>query len=623
MLNIPDSVKQLYMRDGVRKNFRVTFPNGELPDITNEQIVEESVKFNESIMSQNKFRFGLAESPQISFECVGVSNMLGMQIQCWHEIDVTSLSAADIAAIEAGTWDGEYIPLNDSDLGFAYFRLPLGIFTVDECPRSHGAMNHRQVKATGKSIGTNEEALDPFTKWKISQQYTSKTWYINWDFLSPSVYGTTWAEAGKYYDRTLLTSTEYSDQTPSFHVAFTLPSEGRLGKIWSLFVGSSVQYQEKPCNVTGKQITIRGTLLHISRLVSTYNAIAAKLRENIEEQLQSIDSRIDWDTGHTYTGEMLGGRTGCINYMVKTIMEAYLPSFTVDGKPYEFSIYDDVDLIVDTGLPNGVDCVVKVPYKLSDWYLTYQYITSSGGGEASATAYKEVPQTTVDGTEIGFYSLALKDEYDVDFPTLKLPTTLKTKVGNTTYYGYYNSFSVRDLLTGFFETNGVFGRIKRDGTLELYTLTTTAAATLSQSDVQELWWDESNILPVGTVKVKFKATETSNELSDAEIDIGNGPSVYNMTNNVMLTGWAITLVQLSSVLRGNFAENVQVLTWTPTDATVRGLPWLEAGDWVVIATGAADVPTVGIPYLDREMSGIQLLTDTITCNSGDTIEVTQ
>lgn len=620
MLNIPDSVKQLYMRDGVRKNFRITFPNGELPDITNEQIVEESVKFNESIMSQNKFRFGLAESPQISFECVGVSNMLGMQIQCWHEIDVTSLSAADIAAIEAGTWDGEYIPLNDSDLGFAYFRLPLGIFTVDECPRSHGAMNHRQVKATGKSIGTNEEALDPFTKWKISQQYTSKTWYINWDFLSPSVYGTTWAEAGKYFDRTELTYTQYTDEAPHFHIGFEA-TEPYGGKIVSMEIRTTTT-DGNPCSVVGNEITIHGTLLHLSRIIATYNAVAAVLRENILTELERIDTgdRINWASAYEVGGGLLGSKEAAVRYMVSALMAAYLPTFTVNSRPYEFSIYDDVDLIVDTGLPNGVDCVIRLPNRLSEWWLNYTYMNSSS---VSVITHLVIPESVVSGAVTAFYSLTLKGEYDVDFPTLKLPTTLKTKVGNTTYYGYYNSFSVRDLLTGFFETNGVFGRIKRDGTLELYTLTTTAAATLSQSDVQELWWDESNILPVGTVKVKFKATESSNELSDAEIDIGNGPSVYNMTNNVMLTGWAITLSDLTTILRGNFSENVQVLTWTPTDATVRGLPWLEAGDWVVIATGATDVPTVGIPYLDREMSGIQLLTDTITCNSGDTIEVTQ
>ena len=80
MLNIPSTIKALYLTEGrpdIRKNFRVTFPNGEYPDINGDQILSESVKFTESIMSQSSFRFGLAEAPQIQFEVIGAGNMLG------------------------------------------------------------------------------------------------------------------------------------------------------------------------------------------------------------------------------------------------------------------------------------------------------------------------------------------------------------------------------------------------------------------------------------------------------------------------------------------------------------------------------------------------------------------
>ena len=109
MLNIPDSIKALYLADTdpyIRRNFRVHFPNGELPDINNDQIVSESMQLTESIMSQNTFKFGLAEAPQISFETVGVGNMMGLTIECSHEIETSSLTAAQISDIQADTWDG-------------------------------------------------------------------------------------------------------------------------------------------------------------------------------------------------------------------------------------------------------------------------------------------------------------------------------------------------------------------------------------------------------------------------------------------------------------------------------------------------------------------------------------
>ena len=94
MLNIPDEVKSLFKLDSCYKNFHVHFPNGEITDLNNENVVEESVQFSESICSQSTFKFGLSESSTIEFETVGVPNMMGKKIECGIEIDCTSLGAA-------------------------------------------------------------------------------------------------------------------------------------------------------------------------------------------------------------------------------------------------------------------------------------------------------------------------------------------------------------------------------------------------------------------------------------------------------------------------------------------------------------------------------------------------
>lgn len=160
MLNIPDSIKALYQRDDVQKNFRVQFPNGELPDITNENVVAESVRLTESLCSQEVLKFGLTEAPVIEFETVGVANMYGMKIECFSEIDTSSLTAAQIADIQAMTdLDGELVLEADSDLGWGFYRLPLGVFHVDSCPRSHGQMSHRKVTAYGE-LGYNKVLQD-------------------------------------------------------------------------------------------------------------------------------------------------------------------------------------------------------------------------------------------------------------------------------------------------------------------------------------------------------------------------------------------------------------------------------------------------------------------------------
>lgn len=89
MLNIPQTIKDLFKTDGVLKNIRISFPNEERADICNDQIIKESLKFDESISSREEIKFGLCESSQLSFECVDVGNIKGMEIEAAIEIDVT------------------------------------------------------------------------------------------------------------------------------------------------------------------------------------------------------------------------------------------------------------------------------------------------------------------------------------------------------------------------------------------------------------------------------------------------------------------------------------------------------------------------------------------------------
>lgn len=157
MLNVPSSIKALYQIDGVRKNFRVHFVYGEFADITNANVLQETVKFTESVCSQSTFRFGLAEASVLEFEAVDIPNIIGKIIDAGIEIDISSLSAADIAIIEAGTWNGTLVKAAQSDLGYGYFRIPYGRFQIDSCPRNNGAMSHRQV--TAYSVAPNYYAI--------------------------------------------------------------------------------------------------------------------------------------------------------------------------------------------------------------------------------------------------------------------------------------------------------------------------------------------------------------------------------------------------------------------------------------------------------------------------------
>lgn len=148
MLNIPDEIKALYKTDSVRKNFRVHFPNGENPDLTNSDIVAGSVSFTESVCSKDVLQFGLAEASRIEFECVNVPNIYGAVIECYNEIDATDA-------------DAQY-QTTMPDLDYPVYQIPLGVFTVSSCPRSAGAMWKRRVEAYSEKYKSGQNIINDF-----------------------------------------------------------------------------------------------------------------------------------------------------------------------------------------------------------------------------------------------------------------------------------------------------------------------------------------------------------------------------------------------------------------------------------------------------------------------------
>ena len=138
MITLTSAQQAIVKSDSSVKTFRVHFPNGELPDLTNENIVFESVRFTESVCSEETFRFGCAEASVIEFETVGVQNIIGMTIECSMTFTLEDESVT----------------------------IPYGVFVVDTCPRDHQNMTHRKITAYSRRI-TNE-LLSEFEIFKTS-----------------------------------------------------------------------------------------------------------------------------------------------------------------------------------------------------------------------------------------------------------------------------------------------------------------------------------------------------------------------------------------------------------------------------------------------------------------------
>lgn len=136
MITMPEEIKELYKQDSISKNFRVHFVNGEYRDLVNTDIVSESVIFTESVSSNSMLRFGESEGASIELQTYFDTNITGLTIVCFSEIDISSLSEEIIRTYG----------VTSDDVPFPYFPVPYGYFIVNSAQKT-GSVGIRKIIA--------------------------------------------------------------------------------------------------------------------------------------------------------------------------------------------------------------------------------------------------------------------------------------------------------------------------------------------------------------------------------------------------------------------------------------------------------------------------------------------
>ena len=609
MLNIPETVKALYKRDGVNKNFRAHFPNGELPDITNENIVQESVKFQESVCSQDVFKFGLTEASVIEFETVGVANMYGMTITCYSEIDCSSLSAAEIEDIEAGTWDGTFDSVNK------VFAVPYGTFLIESGQRDHQAMTHRRVTAySGKVAATN-----PFESAKDALLLPGPHVY------DPSIDGLVMGQVARKSPAALVAS-GYTAQTLTLERTPTQRGTGGMtlvGAIW----GKTVALKD----ASGNTVNITFEATGRSDMVNGDGLIPATTHID-KFSLFKVDyngGNFDNSTIYQSITDILEGlgvnaeRSGFDSF--KTLIKNCFPPFSPFVGYGITPVYSHYTLF--DGCVAAPDGEVIYPYRP---------MTTSRGGATTAGAFYVVSGAVIYDANANVYPV---DGISQIVPTVTMytPNAQSDPVGfkfeaslterkkfsmltteKTMYaFGFTDAFAVTDLVNGWLELTGRFATASRAGGMMMILLSDDEPVAITPTDYSEMWWDEYNVDPIGTVRYAY--TDATGEEQVVNWEFGQGESVYDMTDNAVLrsmTGASPEVIQ--DILANWFIPNSKSVNFCPVDLDMKGLPFLEAGD--AISVTAQDGTVCKSFILRRELDGVQALADQISSESGLIIE---
>ena len=584
MLTIPDAIKTLFKTDGVFKNFRAHFPNGERADITNSNIVRESLKFTESACSESTFRFGGCERSVLEFETVGVENILGAQIQCGIEIDTTSLSAAQLTAIAADPGDGTLVLASSSDIGRGYYRVPLGTFVVASCPRNHEAMTRRQITA----YSPNYTKLAP-------PEWAKRNWWSRGLNYTDGAETLVAANLG-YYSPAFMAALGYSATPITLDDAATttISLSGTLKDINGNQVAWSMTGFMRPYS-----IFLYNSVFHSLGGISLGTFDAEALLSFIRTEL--ADAKIDYLASNKYVGFV---RILNDENFIRLVMGDGLPRLEYPDDVYSYArtiLSGDVQVVNASG-PSPTGRILAAP-RLS-LYIPYTVTVTIAGHSYTATPGAERPSAWV---------WLRQGASPFQSPMLEIPVAGDQRwLANMKRMSWrsWDMGNVADIVRGWAEINGRMILYGRKG-IRLVQLSQASPVALTPADVESAWWDEYDVEPVGIVRYSYG----ENHDKTGTTYIGNGGSVYDMTDNGLL---ALSDGEPNTV-RGYIADGVApaldaLADYTPAEISMPAWPWLEPGDCIQFT--ASDGETFTTYIMRRTISGVQRLSDSIESTGG-------
>lgn len=606
MLTIPEKIQDLYKAGNAWKNFRAVFADGSSAPIRNGDIVRESLKFTESVCSDNVFRFGGCERSMIEFETVGVDNILGKLLDCYIEIDTTSLSAAELSAIAADPGDGTLVMAADSDIGCGYYRIPLGRFRVAKCPRDHRATTHRQITAYSPKYWR----LSPIEEAKLMWYTGKKTKTIDPErFLLANVgYWAPGFMESQGWSKTQVRS--WSDFSAAQTISFTANID-MLGIIHGWKLRGTGTYRTLEIGGFSPDFSVGDMAgIHLGDFDT------AGMIEWLTDKL----TYCDWESTDPGWGPIkIRGTEDFIRYALGAAEGAVPTVHYYDFAPYKLQtavltgdaeVWDTSNVLPDFGgAPhmNNKDrgaWIISIPVS-----VTLEQLDENDNVLDSFTA-------SVGDDEPAIYKWTDSDPDTAATVSLTPPVTDTASwtdtSGNVYTWRSWLGVEADKVIRGWMEINGSLLSPGR-GLPKILQLSQAAPAELTAGNVSNFWWDEYTIEQIGSVAFLFG----KNHDQTGEMAVGSGGSLYDMTDNGLLelapgaTAGAIRTM-ISRRMTGGLMD---LNSYAPAEAEMPCWPWLEAGDALEFTAG--DNTVVDTYIMQRTVSGVQLLWDEITAPGGE------
>lgn len=721
MLNIPEEVKRLLKQDSVRKNFRVHFPNGEYDDITNGNLVAESVVLTESLCSEQNIKFGLCEASQLEFETIGVGNIKGCEIEAFIEVDISNTEIS------------QYI---DGGENFKYWNNAISFLKSMSAWGRDVDKIYIVTPNTATFIATNVLAGDRY----MSSGYVPST-ALQSD-------GQAWGTTTQLSDYGFVQSNIVADVSGGNTSGFTITTNGEgiligqngyrmnddtgwtMSYFMILSLGNSMasellkdknaeelskltnidNYIKNPTvtwndGATAFQIPYGTFIVDSSkRQNDMYKrkiiALSKKISSSIElSPIEKAKEKYEMSTDSNYTVDLLKTlysnvnginssmyteverevETGKISLIQSSLIERYNVTVCEGGYIPIVSGGEDEQKLFKVTLNKVINYnevvqdIKNTMGSLESWCDVFYALTSYNSktmfslnetryipNSQGNFIYPYIPNVDSD-FEYGKIFIPLKikvyerDKTDATYEVLLHEWTIATSysVSELTPIGLFDDktislerkqisdsryavssyLDINQLLQGWVEIQGKFIHESRYGALEFINIIENsglyprddlypsdslypkeANVIADRSLYSDLYYEEYTVKKYGKIIVPFKNDKGEKEDFIYRFNYDN-ENVYDMSNNYIFNNLVFAKDEIKTILNNYFIPNIEKITYVPADITMKGLPYIEAGDIINVITQDSGFETI---VWQRVLKGIQALTDDITA-TGDEV----
>ena len=592
MINVPESVKDLLHLDTCKKNIRIHFPNGERADICNDLIVKDSVKFTESLCSQDQLKFGLCEAAQFECDTVGAGRISNAVIEVFCEIYCDS-------SVQDAVWR--------NDLEAYVYPISYGKFVIDSAHRQADMIHRKIVAYGGRSFVDDYNKLEYL---KANDYYWSTT-YNPKDALFTIVNSGLFANSDALFTKT--EQTVKSTQTSSdIQLISWIPEEGP-------YEGQAIYlYRTQSTSKEYLYNSSLGTSAQIDNLFEIYF--------DSSKYLELADEAIRFACEY-----------GCTADHAEYYKDLLVPYWYVSVTGSSATQYSP---LIHFGYDNPYNGVGYVDYYL--FYgcrpsnpAMYVNIPSSVGGLEIRDGYGNViaSRGSTESISYSFKRVNIKSDYDfLTSPRLEFLASTDPDTGFY-YHNLATTESNGERLSALIELCGMFGSVDRNNKIELLDIKRkfgllpstsqypsnslypegVTGGRLLPNDYQTCWYDDVYTRPFGRIVCVYK---DSNNNDKSYIEWFSGYSytsdpdsylTYDISNNYYIRNYQWTRAQIVKMC-GVIRSSIEGVQYVPIELKGRGLPYVQPGDTFEILTKSNDSITTIV--LNRTLEGEQTLTDT-------------